>query len=293
VAAIPIPERRMCRGSRQHARPLWPVNERALVFILLPRIRYIFSINTGRSGSDYLHRIFTHVRDARSFHQPAPIGNGHAMRRYAAGDDGPMRAIASAKSAAIRDALRGADVYCESNHCFIKGFGWFMPHLLPEAEIGVIHLTRARERIVSSQMRIGCSPLTSLGREWVTTPDKRRPLVPPPAVLGAPRLTYVAARLVHRWLDESAAGGADSGAWSTWRHTLREYELACLRWYVDETNALADYFRTRFPAVSYVKADVDDLNSLDAVRSLLDVFGCQAAESISDCVGRPTNLMRP
>jgi hypothetical protein len=204
-----------------------------------------------------------------------------------------MRAIAAAKSAAIRDALRGAEVYCETNHCFIKGFGWFMPQLLPEAEIGVIHLTRVRERIASSQMRIGCSPLTSLGREWVTTPDKHRPLVPPPAMLGAPRLTYVAARLAHTWLCPSAAGETDSGAWTAWRHTLREYELACLRWYVDETNALAERFRTRFPAVTYVKADVDDLNSQDAVRSLLAAFGCEAAESISDCVGRPTNLMRP
>ncbi len=31
---------------------------------------YLFSINTGRSGSEYLTRIFEHVEGCRSFHEP-------------------------------------------------------------------------------------------------------------------------------------------------------------------------------------------------------------------------------
>lgn len=265
-----------------------------LVGMSVRRLRYIFSINTGRSGSDYLHRIFAHVPGCRSFHQPAPIGNGIAMRRYAAGDVAPMREAAIAKVAAIREASEGAAVYCESNHCFIKGFGWFLPEFLPEAEIGVVHLTRDRDLVARSLLRIGCSPLTSLGREWVTTPEKQRPLIPPPALLAAPRLTYAAARRLREWFDARVESGRSTRCRSApWRARLQDYELACLRWYVDETNALAESFRKRFPAVTYVKVDVEELNEPSTVHALLGAFGCEAAESIRACVGVPTNLMRP
>ena len=253
------------------------------------RMRAIFSINTGRSGSDYLHRIFSHVPGCHAFHEPAPIGNGRAMRRFARGDERLMRTVAAAKADAVRASWRTADVYFESNHCFIKGFGWLLPHLLPDDSITVIYLIRDVEKIVASALRIGCSPLTPLGREWISTPDKRRPLVQPPAVLGMPRLTFLAAWWLRRWQSRLAPprdtalrrGGP-----------LHAYELDCLRWYVAETEAMAALFCRRFPAVRYLRVELDTLNDPVAVRRLLAALDCAPAPTLDACVGRPTNLMR-
>ncbi len=251
-------------------------------------ITCIFSINTGRSGSHYLQKIFSHVLNCESYHEPEPEGSGEAMREYAQGYSEPMRMIAQQKVDIIRNTQLNGNIYVETNHCFIKGFGWFIPKLLDEYNVGVVILKREESQIASSQLRIGCSPLLEKGRKWTTTPDKKNPLVKPPSLLVSARMIYQAARLA-KWIClriRAKFKGFQDPQW------LINYELECLKWYVRETNAQAEAFKKQFPNVRYYEIDIKDLNSYETVQDMLRHFGCREKESLTEVVGKPTNRKR-
>ncbi|MFK7790858.1 MAG: hypothetical protein AB8C95_15360 [Phycisphaeraceae bacterium] len=255
------------------------------------RIDYLFSINTGRSGSNYLGQILEHVVGCRAMHEPAPIGNGEVMRRYLRGEAMPMKEFARKKLEAIKQLKKGSQVYAETNHCFIKGFGWFVPEHLPAEKIGVVILKREPKKIAQSLLRIGCTPLVAGGREWIKTPEIESPLVEPPKRMGSRRLAYHAARLIKlplRALDfmVDRCLGSRLG-YPSW---LTEYELECLEWYVQETYARAELFKKTHPNIRYYEVSIDELNSLESVEAMLKHFGLAAKPSLKDLVGKPTNL---
>lgn len=258
------------------------------------RTDYIFSINTGRSGSDYLKDIFNHVSGCRSVHEPNPIGNGRVMRNFSQGYLEPMRKCSQEKVEVIKEQKLGCQVYVETNHCFIKEFGWFVPQYIPEASIGVIILKRDKIRVAQSLLRIGCSPLVPLGRDWISTPDMRDPLVTPPRRIFSPKATYQCVRFVRFFLRGSRALirkiFRQNLPYPKW---LINYELDCLKWYVEETYEKAEVFRKRYPGIKYFEVDIEDLNSFERVQEMLSYFGCSCKESLIDIVGNPTNLKRP
>ncbi len=255
---------------------------------------YIFSINTGRSGSQYLKTLFDHVAGCQAFHESQPIGNGRAMRHYAKGHQGLMKELAQEKALRIETIKRDCDVYVETNHCFIKGFGWILPQYIPQDRMGVIVLKRDPSKIARSLLRIGCSPLMPFGRHWITTPDKRNSLVVPPAVLGSPTVSYTVSlgvsfvyEIARRLFTKVFRVKLQPPHW------LANYEFDCLLWYVHETAAQAAAFKARFPRIKYYEVDIEELNSLEQVHKMLAFFGCRGAESLSAVVGVPTNLKRP
>ena len=253
---------------------------------------YIFSINTGRSGSDYLSAIFKHVHDCQSFHEQWPVGNGKEMRSYSQGHLAPMKRIAERKVNVIKELKGNHKLYFESNHCFIKGFGWFIPNYLPQDRIGVIILKRDSSKIAESLLRIGCSPLNKLGRDWISTPDMNNPLVAPPKIWVNPRATYQCARLIKSCGIRPASFFTKTILRKNFYYPewLRAYELKCLKWYVEETNAKAGAFIRQYPKIKYYEIDIESLNSSVLVQQMLEHFGCKAKESLSDVVGKPTNL---
>ena len=255
---------------------------------------YIFSINTGRSGSHYLANLMEHVADCASLHEPEPIGNGEVMRRFARGDRGAMRQFTATKVEAIRKARGGCRSYVETNHCFIKGFGWFIPEHIPEEKLGVVILKRDHGSIVDSVLRTGYSPLTGKGREWISTPEMHSPLVSPPRKLLPPRATYACARFASVVIRRKGSKkGAASNQVPRYPKWVAEYERECTRWYVEEIHAKAEAFKQRYPRVTYFEAEVDDLNNLDSVRKLLATFGLIEKETLQTVVGKPTNLKLP
>jgi len=253
-------------------------------------IDYIFAINTGRSGSDYLNKIFEHVSGCRSFHEPDPVGNGKVMRRYSRGKTNPMKRLAEQKAGIAKKLKLDCQIYFESNHCFIKGFGWFIPQYLPEDRIGVIILKRDKSKIVESYRRVRTSPLSRKGRRWISTPDMINPLVTPPRIL----ITYQGARFIKNVLrlpeyliKKVFKKKFQSPQW------LVNYETECLKWYVDETYAKAEVFKQQYPAIKYYEVNIEDLNTLESVQQLLTHFGCKGGGTLKEVVGRPTNLKRP
>jgi hypothetical protein len=251
----------------------------------------IFSINTGRSGSHYLSCLFQHVERCRAFHEATPIGNGRPMREFLRGRQASMRALTVAKLERIRRETAPDEVYVESNHTFIKGFGWLLPDYIPQTQMGVIVLHRNREEIAQSYYRIGCSPLRRRGRRWLMLPSVRCPLLSPPTHIISASATYGVMCFVHRMHRR-----ADRVCRSLGRGQvpppafLARYEMDALRWYVDETEARARRYREQFPDVSYFDVDVSELNTYEGVQRMLSHFNLIARPSIVSLLGNPTNL---
>ena len=253
-------------------------------------IKYIFCISPGRSGSDYLSGIFQHAENCCSTHEPDPPMHDLEMRQFLKGNQKPMRALLPGKLAAISRARAGAGVYVETNHCFIKGFGWLLAETLPNEEIGVIVLRREREKVVDSLCRIECTPATRFGRSWLITPAARNCLVPLPGPYS--RLRWWAME-AHRFLFDRrivlAVLRRDASTRPQWM--LRE-ERRLTEWYVDETYARGDLFRDRYPDIRYADVHLDELNTEEGVVGLFSAFGLVAKPSLLDAVGKPTNLKR-
>jgi len=257
------------------------------------KIQYIFCVSTGRSGSNYLKKIFDHVSGCQAFHEPDPTGNGQVMHRYSRGDLESMRKFTQKKAEVIRGLKGTHEVYAETNHCFIKGFGWFIPLFIPEEEIGVIILNREKSKIVESHVRIGATPLNRLGRDWISTPDMKDPLVTPPKALISPKATYQCAlfvkfllRCINYFLRKMHRSELQKPRW------MIRYERKCLEWYVDETSAKAKALMLRYPNITYFEAEVEDLNSLESIQQMLACFGCTGKEALINIVGKPTNTKR-
>lgn len=254
-----------------------------------PAIEYIFSINTGRSGSDYLANIFRHVADCCSFHEPQPICNGREMRLFLKGIASPMERLTHIKLAMIHRAKRSSRLYFESNHCFIKGYGWFLPKLIPQHKIGVIILKREKTKVAASLQRIGCSPLDRFGRDWICTPEMKSPLVSPPHS----RISYRTARFMKELLSVARFCLPPSlRRKSSYPQWLSQYEWDTLCWYVDETFAQAEVYKSQYPEIRYYETTIEELNSLSSVHRMLTYFGYTGAALLKDVVGKPTNLKR-
>ena len=252
---------------------------------------YIFCINTGRSGSDYLKGIFESIPSCLAFHEPDPIGNDKTMRQFLQGEPEPMRKLAEEKAGLILDLIKEKDkVYVETNHCFIKGFGWFLPEHLSEKTMGVVILKRDKNKIAKSLLRIGCSPFVKKGRCWIATPERKDPRVTPPWVFGSPRISYFIAcfvkklfRGISRLSCKVRNKAVSPPQW------LTNYEMQCLLWYVDETDQLTKEYRQKFPHIKYYEISLESLNDLEQVRRMLRFFGIDGGAGLQNVVGIPTN----
>lgn len=257
------------------------------------QVECIFSINTGRCGSDYLKTIFDHVERCEAFHEPKPIGNGRAMRLFSRGHVEPMRRLARKKAVIIATVTQDDRLYVETNHCFIKGFGWFLPQHIRQDRIGVIVLRRNPDKVAKSLLRIGCSPLTDFGRRWITVPEKKNPLVPAPKLFISARLSYLfccSSLRLYRQLN--------SFRWPRSKTPLKvpkwlsAYEFDCTIWYIHEIVALGEAFKKQYPGIRYYETAIDDLNDIVKVERMLNYFGLRPRPSLTTVVGTPTNVKR-
>ena len=215
-------------------------------------IRYVFCINPGRSGSEYLARVLGCAAGAIGAHEAFPVMNGRPMLRFNDGDEAELRALMPAKAKAIAKRHRRDRVYFETNHSFIKGWGYLFPDIYaPQCEIGVIVLRRDPEKVAASLLRVRDVPgLTAWSRAWYLTPNAKHDLHPLPA--GATPLDRC-------------------------------------RWYVREVGLRADDYKRRFPNVTYFDATLEELNDIDTVRRMLAAFGLEPGPRLEQVVGTPTN----
>jgi hypothetical protein len=187
-------------------------------------INYIFSINSGRSGSDYLTEIFSKATNAFSLHEGFPIMNGKPMQAFNQGEDIALRQLMPLKLEQIKKSRKkGKRIYCETNHSYIKGWGYLIPdQYIPQEEIAVIILRRNIDDSAYSLLRVHDIPgYTQFSRTWYLLPNATFNLSYPPLNANA-------------------------------------YELC--RWYVQETNLRAEHYQSKFPNITYFECDLEQLN---------------------------------
>ncbi len=216
------------------------------------RIKYVFCINPGRAGSNYLTALLKHSMNAVSEHEAMPIMNGRPMWAFNQGDERPLRALMPRKLAQIQQARgRKRHIYCETNHQFINGFGYLLPEFLAQEEIGVVVLRRDVTAAAYSRLRIHDVPgRTTWTRDWLLDPA------------GTRHQTSVAA----------AASP----------YTLCE-------WHVREVYARAEAYRAQFPHITYFDVDLDRLNDRETVLRLFETFGIRPKPSLFAAIGQRVN----
>lgn len=213
------------------------------------------------------------------------------MRDFLTGNIAPMRLLAQEKVHQIKEATQNHSLYVETNHTFIKGFGWFIPELLPEDDIGVIILTRNKSKITRSYLRVGASPLEISGRSWLMTPNIKDPIIPPPKFIFPPAITYKFFLFIRKFIMPDRVNQQETDRkTSLINRWITRYELACLSWYVDETFARGRIYQEKFKRIRYYEVDIEELNTYEQISEMLSFFGHQPNDSIKTIIGSPTNL---
>jgi hypothetical protein len=216
-------------------------------------IKYIFCINSGRNGSEYLTKLLSEADNTVSIHEGSPIMNGSPMEKFNNGDSQELETLMPLK---MREILKlsknGRKIYCESNHSFIKGWGYLLPDkYIPQEEIGVIILRRDIDRTAYSLLRIHNIPSSSeWAKTWLLTSNAERNLSKPS--------------------DHASP-----------------YELC--QWYAAETYLRAEEYKKMFPRIKYVECDLEQLNNYNFVLEMFSFFGLSPLNTLQNTVGKVCN----
>jgi hypothetical protein len=216
-------------------------------------IKYIFSINAGRSGSAYLTALLARAANAVSIHEGFPIMNGTAMQKFNEGDTLELAALMPLKVREIRKKThKSQKIYCETNHSYIKGWGYLVPDaFIPQEDIGVIVLRRDLDQVAYSLLRLHNVPGASeWGRTWFLAPNAARNLTRPAAHAGP-------------------------------------YDLC--RWYGEEIHRRAEDYKRRFPGITYLECDLEQLNDYDYVLHMFRTFGLEPTPELKEVCGSALN----
>ena len=217
-------------------------------------IKYIFCINSGRSGSDYLTELLSKAENTVSIHEGFPIMNGSPMEKFNRGEENELKKLMPLKMREIQKKnKKGQKIYCETNHSFIKGWGYLIPDTyIPQSEIGIIILQRDIDKTAYSLLRIRDVPGASeWARTWLLTPNVERNISKP-------------------------------------AENANPYELC--KWYVEETNLRAEEYKNMFPGITYVECNLEQLNQYDFVKKMFTNFGLVPTPELQDVVGKVLNV---
>lgn len=219
--------------------------------------------------------------------------NGRPMRQFLAGRSANMAAQMPVKIASIRRLKSSARVYVETNHCFIKGFGWLIPEFIPQDKIAVVVLKRDRKKIVDSIARILCTPLTEYGRRWIMTPETANPLIPVPRGYLRPQLKYHLLYFLRNTLFRQKVIRLLTLGRSGCPSFIETYEKDMLDWYVRETWARSESYQNTFTEMRFIECTVDELNTISGVERLFEELQLSCnTDAIAHHLNVRTNLKR-
>lgn len=128
---------------------------------LLERVRtkrLIFTITTGRSGTEYLSRALACFRDVESRHEPKPTF-GSAFRTVCAAPQTAREFWLAHKLPRIAASPRA--IYAETSHLTCKGFLESAVEL--ELRPTLVHLVRSEREVATSLWRLGTIPGRTYG----------------------------------------------------------------------------------------------------------------------------------
>jgi hypothetical protein len=218
-------------------------------------IGYIFCINSGRAGSEYLATLLGTAANAHAFHEPEPqmIGNClHSVTQNGLRKTFAERRIKSKAIVKIAGQYPAQAVYVETNHMFIKTFYDVVLHDLKNVQ--VIHLQRDLLQTLKSFVQL-CyfSDQNSAWPDWMISPNAHTAAIKP--IADDDKLDYI---------DLSIA-------------------------YLIDIEARAAAFRQMYPHIPFHEADINDLNDLGKTKALFSALGLSFTAETEKTVGEKIN----
>lgn len=246
------------------------------------KIKYIFCISTGRCGTDYLSKLLATLEGCNSFHEQKPRLHKAEMREYLQGNLESIQKLMPDKISKI-NSHSGA-LYSDTSHVFIKSFGWEIPKYIPQEEIGIIILKRDIDKVAESTHRTQSGPFNDLGRDWIIYPNGNNILRPPLCVLE-----YKVSRIILKALWKINKGSG----YKKYPTYFRRQSLSLIKWYYNETYALAEKYQKDFPSINYIEVQLEELNTVEGFEKIVDTFNLQeyySRERLEIVIGKPVNL---
>lgn len=216
-------------------------------------VKYIFSINSGRSGSDYLTKLLSCSTNTVSIHEGFPIMNGIPMVKFNNDNESELKTLMPLKLKQIRKSVGHKNkVYCETNHSFIKGWGYLLPdNYIPQEEIAVIILRRNIQDTIYSLLRIHDIPGSSQANRTWYLPIKSEKNI------------------------------------SNFSENSNPYDIC--KWYINEINLRAEKYKYDFPKITYVESNLEDLNDYKIVLKIFRKLGLNPSDKLKTACGKPLN----
>ncbi len=255
-------------------------------------IKYIFTISTGRTGTHYLSKLFNHIEGCKSYHEPIPIMHSKAMRKFLRGNTDLMEKKMPEKIEAIKKLSEETELYFESNHMFIKGFGWYIPDYINPEEIGVLVITRKTEEIVASHIKLDATPLHYKGWDWTITPLVDNNLVELPKEYKFPKLLYYNYSLQMKTIFRPSVNKLFGRSEDYKPGYIKRYEKAMLEWYIDETFKRGEQYFKTYPEIKHLEFDITELNDPKTIEKIIKDFNLNVKikPSFYEALNKRTNL---
>jgi hypothetical protein len=227
------------------------------MFISTERHRFIFCINSGRSGSKYLARLLGSAEGVSAFHEANPNMSGPYLRMIC--EKGLEATFADRRVKAhtiwqIVSRLPPGWVYAETNHMFIKTFFDVVIEAFKDHEIDVIILRRNLPQVLKSFITMGYfSEMNQVWPAWMHVPGKCNCIFQPPATGKPPD----------------------------------QYDLAI--GYLLDIETRAQRFKLQYTSCRIHEIMLESLQTLDEVKSFFTALGLSLTAATQDMVSRSVN----
>jgi len=142
--------------------------------------RLFFSINSGRSGSQYLAELLGTAAKVKAFHEPEPPMHAamlHLVNKFPLHETFSQRHHKSFHIAETLRTMQPDEVYAETNHMFIKTF--YDVVLADFRNVEVIVLRRSLPHVLKSFIEMGYfSSLNPATLNWMSSPNAATAALP-------------------------------------------------------------------------------------------------------------------
>jgi len=216
--------------------------------------RLFFSINSGRSGSNYLAKLLGTSAEVVSFHEAQPFMSGQYLKMV---NNAPMRRSFQQRMKKVhaiqqkRNQIQGK-IYCETNHMFIKTFHDVVIHHYG-SKVEVVLLRRYLPSVLKSFIELSYLNKNPESRGWMSSPNAKTAAI--------------------------QCIGPDN--------SLDHYDI-CIGYLIDiEARALR--FKAQYQNIKVHEAELDALNNKESVQKLFNQLNITFTDRTEKFFGRVVN----
>jgi hypothetical protein len=218
--------------------------------------RLIFSINSGRAGSNYLAELLGTAREVISFHEAEPNMTGKYLHNLHNLSYAETRGERRIKSKAIKKMLQSfprGQVYCETSHMFIKTF---YDVIIRDFEyVEVIILRRQLALVLKSFIELNYFSIKNeIWPDWMSSPNAQTAAI--------------------RCISED--------------EKLDQYDL-CIAYLID-IEARSERFKREYPWIKTHDVRLEALNDYNCVVQLFDDLLITPTKKSKKITGRIVNV---